>query len=565
MEKATTIMHATDVRQSVLLLCRKESLGNALIARISDGAAVQEVHSFDEALAALRQGHFDLVISEQEDFLSLQRAAMNQQATTILETIGQGVGIVDLTGRLVWSNPRMKGCSEDLLRQICDACVRAFGSPSEHDRGKPAYHRARRISLSSENDQHYEVTITPVINDRDEVTQVAAVAWDITHARRLQKKLDAIDLAGRELVQIDAGQTAGMNVEERIALLEQKMLRYMHELLHFDDFAVLLIDKKTNRLEFVLQHGMTPRSRDYDIFVSAENNGISGFVAATGRSYICHDTSKDPRYLQGLEHARSSLTVPLRLHDRVIGVLNIESDRPAAFNEDDRQYTEILARYVAIALNILDLLVLERFESTGRVADDVIGEITGPLNDIITDARTLIEEYIGNDEMRRRLNTICDNVAEIKRKVKDVAKPRGGILGRMGETVATDPVLQGKMALVADDEETIRETVAELLRKKGCAVETAADGREAIAMLQKTHYDIVLADIRMPHKTGYEVFAAARDASADSCVILMTGFGYDPNHSIVRARQEGLHAVLFKPFKVDQLISELHAALAPTP
>jgi len=41
----------------------------------------------------------------------------------------------------------------------------------------------------------------------------------------------------------------------------------------------------------------------------------------------------------------------------------------------------------------------------------------------------------------------------------------------------------------------------------------------------------------------------------------MTGFGYDPNHSIVRASQEGLHAVLFKPFKVAQLLAEVRKAL----
>jgi DNA-binding NtrC family response regulator len=43
----------------------------------------------------------------------------------------------------------------------------------------------------------------------------------------------------------------------------------------------------------------------------------------------------------------------------------------------------------------------------------------------------------------------------------------------------------------------------------------------------------------------------------------MTGFGYDPNHSIVRASQEGLAAVLFKPFKVDQLLAEVRKALQP--
>ena len=44
-------------------------------------------------------------------------------------------------------------------------------------------------------------------------------------------------------------------------------------------------------------------------------------------------------------------------------------------------------------------------------------------------------------------------------------------------------------------------------------------------------------------------------------MILTTGFGYDPNHSIVRAGQEGLCGVIFKPFKVEQLIAEVRKAV----
>ena len=65
----------------------------------------------------------------------------------------------------------------------------------------------------------------------------------------------------------------------------------------------------------------------------------------------------------------------------------------------------------------------------------------------------------------------------------------------------------------------------------------------------------------MPSKDGYQVFAAAKEANPNTPVILTTGFGYDPNHSIVRARREGLAAVLFKPFKVDQLLDEIRTAL----
>ena len=95
----------------------------------------------------------------------------------------------------------------------------------------------------------------------------------------------------------------------------------------------------------------------------------------------------------------------------------------------------------------------------------------------------------------------------------------------------------------------------------GCLVSAAVDGAVAIELLSKQSFDLVLSDIKMPTKTGYDVFAAAKDANPDTPVILTTGFGYDPNHSIVRARREGLAAVLFKPFKVDQLLTEIRMAL----
>ena len=554
-------MSTTAVYQKILVLAGRGSRAESIAERLGGDAEIHLANSFEEAMAALREGSFDLVISEQGDFMALERSAIDHQATMILDTIGQGVCIIDVEGRPVWSNPKMRSYPESLIAEVSEVCLRTFSRSADEDRPAPAHARARRLSLTAGDDQHFEVTITPVTDPNTGISHFTAVVWDVTHNRRLQKKLDAIDLAGRDLVQLDAETTAGMDVEERIGLLEQKILRYMHDLLNFDNFAVLLIDKKTNRLEIVLEHGMCEQSRELDIFASPENNGISGYVAATGRSYICHDTSKDPRYLQGLKTARSSLTVPLRLHDKVIGVFNIESDDMAAFNEDDRQFAEILARSVALALNMLDLLIIERYESTGRVADDVIDEIAGPLNDIVTEAGTLQEEYIGNDDLRRRLHAIIDSVGEIKAKVKHVAAPKAGILGRHGDSNTVDPALAGRRVLVADDEEIIRETIGGVLKAAGCQVDVAADGAEAIDMLKSDHYDLVLADIKMPQKSGYEVFAAARDKNSDCGVILMTGFGYDPNHSIVRARKEGLNAVLFKPFKVDQLLSEIRKAL----
>lgn len=545
-------------------------VGNAHVAAkdwIASLSAVADVtlrERADDVVAALKHERYDLVISAQGDFLALERAAAATQASAALEMLGQGVCITDECGELLYANAMMRAYPPELIRQVCQSCQRALlaiqKAPANETGGTP--HPTHRFPLAADNDQYFEITATPLPDSHQRHSQIVAVVWDVTRARRLQKRVDAIDLAGRELVEIGTETASRLTVEDRIRLLEQSVYDYLQNLLHFSHFAVLLIDKKTERLEFVLQHGMSDRVTKYELRVEPKGSGISGYVASTGRSYICGDIANDPLYLEGFEAAKSSLTVPLRLGDKIVGVFNIESEQPNGFNEEDRQFAEILARYIAIALATLELLVVERFQTTTLLADDVSSEIAGPLNDIVTEAATLKEEYIGNDDLRRRLDAICDNVATIKRGIREVAQPKGGILGRRDEAPAVDPLLAGKRVLVADDEEIIRETLAGVLSKRGCEVDTAADGAEAIALFDSgPGYDLVLADIKMPHKNGYEIFAAVKDRSPATPVVLMTGFGYDPNHSIVRARREGLAGVLFKPFKVDQLMADLRRAL----
>jgi CheY-like chemotaxis protein len=96
-------------------------------------------------------------------------------------------------------------------------------------------------------------------------------------------------------------------------------------------------------------------------------------------------------------------------------------------------------------------------------------------------------------------------------------------------------------------------------------VETARDGHEAVTMARLSTYDAILADIRLPDLSGYEVYRQLREAQPQARVILMTGYGYDPTHAIVKARQDGLRLVLYKPFRVDQLLDALTSAPPPPP
>jgi signal transduction histidine kinase len=80
--------------------------------------------------------------------------------------------------------------------------------------------------------------------------------------------------------------------------------------------------------------------------------GITGRVAATGQPILCNDVSQDPHYHphELLPETRSELAIPLVFGERVVGVLDVQSDRCNAFRQDDVPVLKILADQVAIAL-----------------------------------------------------------------------------------------------------------------------------------------------------------------------------------------------------------------------
>ncbi len=554
----------TGKQQTVLVIRNGEEKVPDLVECFAGKAVIKTVDAIDEAVQIIRKQRVDLIVADPACLPSAEQLFTSQSAELILEHASQGVCIVEQNGEIAWANPKMLDFPDELRRKVSELCVEAFGWATGGDAKRASLRRGRRLSFEI-NKHIYDVNVTPVIDLNNEVTQVAAVVLDASRLRTLQGKIDAIDKAAEELVSLDAEHINSLDTQARLDLLEQKVIRYTRELMHFDNFSVHILDEKTNRLELVLSAGMPDQVQEIPIYASLQGNGITGYVAAQGRSYICPDVRQDDRYIAGIDNARSSLTVPLRLHDKVIGVFNVESNELAAFNEDDRQFAGIFARHIAMALHILNLLVTERHKTTGQLSSDLASEITAPLNDILTDVGSLIEDYLGHDELRRRFNQISDNAVRIRDAIRQVTTPDRGLVDRKrvcsSTAVRHDPVLKGRKILVVDDEEVIRETVCDVLRSYGCDIESAGDGDVGIELIEKNDFDLVLSDIRMPTKTGYEVFSAAKDRNKDCPVILMTGFGYDPNHSIVRARREGLAAVLFKPFKVEQLLGEIRTAI----
>jgi CheY-like chemotaxis protein len=503
---------------------------------------------------------------------ALDGAGDDREATLILEVLGQGLCVADHAGNIAWANRVFRGFSRRLRGRVAAACTKAVADFASHTK---TAQRKTRIHLSR-GDRDYEVIITSLATSNPLCaalpTRGAAVALvrDVTAQERLRRKINAIDQAGAELVKIDADTIETLHVADRLRLLETKVVRVAHDLLHFDHFNIRVLNDRTNELELVMATGLSEKALAIKLYATASGNGISGHVAATGKPYICADTGKDPLYVFGLESCGSSLTVPLRLFDKTLGVFNVESDKTSGFTEHDRQFAEIFGRYVAMALYILNLLLVERYTTSKKATGNVQGELSEPLNDLTVDAEALKDQTM-DPAVLRQVERVLKDVDALKKRVKSVAAGPSTLLGADDaiESSDIDPALRGKRLLVVDNEPEVSGIIRDVLARRGMEVTVCDDGASAVKLMlqwQVTQdpdqgYDVIVSDINLGDATGYDVFAAAKAASVSVPVILMTGFGYDPHHSIVRASQEGLQCVLFKPFQAEKLIEEVKKAL----
>src|SRR5258705_336313 len=105
--------------------------------------------------------------------------------------------------------------------------------------------------------------------------------------------------------------------------------------------------------------------------------------------------------------------------------------------------------------------------------------------------------------------------------------------------------------LVVDDEKFIREILAEFLGTEGYLVRTAEDGSSALAELGRSHYDLVISDLKMPKMGGMELLEAMTKVAPNALTVIMTGFG--TVETAIDAMKRGAYDYILKPFKVEEV------------
>ena len=520
--------------------------------------------------------------ADSDAIISLEPTVGGHVAVDVLQCAAEGAGIwiapegpaaADELSGMAWMSRRLADRPEAVQRLFARTCrmaaeeIELAGGPGLDPRRRTA----RKYGFAAD-DGHYECVVSVLrAGDRGRrVDAVLGLLWETTASQRLQSRIDQIDAAGAELLRIDTESISRLDVRQRLQGLEQKIVRSLTEVLHFDAFEVRLVDRESNQLELVINRGLSPLKIGEVIHVGERGNGICGYVAATGRPYLCRDAREDLLYQDGLDDAQSSLTVPLRLlDDRVLGVLNVESRDPGAFSEEDLRFAELYGRYIAMAMHILDLLVVERYTTNTQLGEIVRSELGGPLEEISRRLEALMDA-VQAPAAREEADRLAALIGSLRRRVEQGVTGPSSLIGAeqaIARTGEPDPVLVGVRILLADNEDLVRDAIRELLASQGCVVTACGGGSETIARIEAMPpgppaYDLVISDIRMPDRNGYEVFRAALAVAPTLPVLLMTGFGYDPHHSIVRASEEGLDGFLFKPLRAPVLLEAIRNALA---
>jgi len=165
------------------------------------------------------------------------------------------------------------------------------------------------------------------------------VAMAISNLRR-REKLSALNAYGRSL-------NRAKNIEEVCT----KTLDAMQKILGFENVDFLLVVGKKLKLLKTRGLSFTPK---FALPLDGDK-GITVMAAKTGKTIYVPDVRKERAYVDaGVKGVLSELAVPIKMGNRVLGVLNVESEKLAAFDEEDKRLLEILASHVAIALSNID-------------------------------------------------------------------------------------------------------------------------------------------------------------------------------------------------------------------
>ena len=317
-----------------------------------------------------------------EEQLNLQSSALHAAANAIV--------ITDRKGAIKWANPAFSKLTGYTLDEAVDKNPRDLIKSGKHESGfykkmwetilagevwqGEIINRRKDGSLYTE-----ELTITPVRDEAGSVDHFIAVKQDISGRKRSDDEIH------QHVTELELLYESGLAFSHMLSPKEigQQILDLLDQKMDWHHTTIRLFNPQDESMELIAFHQAGVKSEAEKLSVGESFNkriatiddGLTGWAIQQSRTLRIGNVTQDPHYIATVPGINSGLYVPIKLGERIIGAISIESEEENAFSEADERLTYTLANQAANALEnarlfdetrqrILELTMLHRAGQT---------------------------------------------------------------------------------------------------------------------------------------------------------------------------------------------------------
>ncbi len=271
----------------------------------------------------------------------------------------------------------------------------------------------------------------------------------VMRIRRSEQALRRRNQELSALIEINRMVTSSLELGEVLGATIQGI----REILHVEAGSLVMADEETGGL--ILCKAFSPERGWITGRTIEPGEGIVGYVVQSGESRLVNNVERDPYFLAEVDEemgftSRTILCVPLRIHDRVIGAIEVINKLDGAFTEQDLELLQAMAASVAVAVDNANLyseladfagalersqaqlVQAEKMAAIGRLAASMAHEINNPLQAIHNSLHLSLHEGLGDDKRLQYLSMAqaeVQRLIEIVQRMLDFYRPsRGGVV-----------------------------------------------------------------------------------------------------------------------------------------
>lgn len=336
---------------------------------------------------------------------------------------------------------------------------------------------------------------------------------EISEINRFEQRLEMLRTVGNELA-FFTNEKLHASEDDLKEQLKQTIENQMRRVLNYDVFEIRTLNRKNNELIPFLAFGMDHTAIVRKLFVKSNDNGITGFVASSREPYICNDAKNDALYLQGAINAKSSITVPLLFNNEVIGVCNVESEKPNAFSSQDLMFLELYAKDLAFAIHLLeytrdkDTFVRQTCRQLlHRELDSAFHAVLEDVCDIVSSTNAPSSQELLSKKVDRLVDDSYALREKFEKSTLGLSSPKLTVLkeGSREEipcfevndidrwNALTKKLSQKKILLVSRERQTLS-LYGDWLRRLGSRVDYVNSSKMALLSLKHVKYDVVICE-----------------------------------------------------------------------